>query len=405
MEFFRQTNIDFLGKKWYFLALTMALFVLGMASLAYYHGPKLGIDFTGGTMVDVKFMRPAPLGKIRSGLGKIGLGDSTIQPVGGTGGDEVLISVSLAHLGQSDLEKGRQDILRALYSVLARPAGKADINNVSPQQLTAFLMQKDPLGYVARGSSSAQARYARLAGIMLRNYRDRRWGGLVPHFSSFSAVPGVTPAVVGALRSSYFIGAFNIRSVNIVGPEVGAQLRGQAVKATLLALLGMLVYIALRFEWIYGVAAVVAVFHDVLITLGMFAFFRISIDLTVIAAFLTLVGYSMNDTIVVFDRVRENLKIMRREKLADIVNRSINQTLSRTVLTSGLTFLSVLSLLALGGQVLRGFSFAMTFGILVGTYSSIAVAAPMMVAYIDWRNRRRRPLRVAAARSGRAPGE
>ncbi len=406
MEFFRETNIDFLGKKWYFLALTMTLFVIGMAALAYYHGPKLGIDFTGGTMVDVKFNRPAPVSMIRSGLSRIGLGASTIQPVGGTGGNEVLISVSLKHLSRSDLEKGRQDIEKALYSVLGHPAAKNDINNVSPQQLTVFLMQQDPNGWVASGDPTAQTRYSRLAQDMLGHYRDQVWGGLVSHFSTFSAVPQVTAKLISSLRAGFFISPFHIQGVNIVGPEVGAQLRGQAIKATLLALLGMLVYIALRFEWIYGVAAVVAVFHDVLITLGMFAFFRISMDLTVIAAFLTLVGYSMNDTIVVFDRVRENLKILRRDKLADIVNRSINQTLSRTVLTSGLTFLSVLSLLALGGQVLRGFSFAMTFGILVGTYSSIAVAAPMMVAYIDWRNRRQRPLRaVAAAKASRQQGE
>ncbi len=405
MEFFRQTNIDFLGKKWYFLALTMTLFVIGMAALAYYHGPRLGIDFTGGTMVDVKFSQPAPISKIRAGLSKIGLGASTIQPVGYSGGKEVLISVSLKHLTKSGLETGRRDIEQALYSVLGKPAGKADINNVSVPQLTGFLMQKDPNGWAGSGDPKAEAEYQALATAML-NQRDRVWGGLAPSLGAFSQVPGVTPAVLQDLRVGYYISPFYINSVNIVGPEVGAQLRGQAVKAVLLALLGMLVYIAFRFEWIYGVAAVVAVFHDVLITLGMFALFRITMDLTVIAAFLTLVGYSMNDTIVVFDRVRENLKIMRRDKLSDIVNRSINQTLSRTVLTSGLTFLSVLSLLALGGQVLRGFSFAMTFGILVGTYSSIAVAAPMMVAYIDWRNRRQRPLRaMATAKTGRTQGE
>src|SRR5438132_10886009 len=155
----------------------------------------------------------------------------------------------------------------------------------------------------------------------------------------------------------------------------------------------MLVYLWFRFELIYGVAAVVAVFHDTLITVGAFSLTNTDITLTVIAAILTLVGYSMNDTIVVFDRIRENIKLMRRESLSEIVNKSINQTLSRTILTSGLTFLTVLSLYLFGGEVLRGFSFALVIGILIGTYSSIAIAAPMLVAYQDWR----------AGRSGRRP--
>jgi preprotein translocase subunit SecF len=155
-----------------------------------------------------------------------------------------------------------------------------------------------------------------------------------------------------------------------------------------LALIAMLVYLWFRFELIYGVAAVVAVFHDTLITVGAFSLTNQEITLTVIAAILTLVGYSMNDTIVVFDRIRENVKLMRRESLAEIVNRSINQTLSRTILTSGLTFLTVLSLYLFGGEVLHGFSFALVVGILIGTYSSIAVAAPMLVAYTEWRAKR-----------------
>jgi len=172
-----------------------------------------------------------------------------------------------------------------------------------------------------------------------------------------------------------------------VGPKVGAELRRQAVLVTLYALAGMLVYIAIRFEWIYGVAAVVAVFHDVLITLGLFSLFHqyFEISLTVIAALLTLVGYSMNDTIVIFDRVRENNRLMRREPLAAIVNRSINQTLSRTILTSGLTFLTVAVLFVMGGPALRSFSFALVIGIVVGTYSSFGIAAPLVVGWNNWR--------------------
>jgi preprotein translocase subunit SecF len=187
--------------------------------------------------------------------------------------------------------------------------------------------------------------------------------------------------------------------VDVVGPTVGHQLVRQALLATLYSLLGMLVYLWFRFQLIYGVAAVVACFHDTLITVGFFALTGQEISLTVIAAILTLIGYSMNDTIVVFDRIRENLALSRREGLADVVNRSINQTLSRTVLTSGLTFLTVLSLFLFGGPVLRGFSFALVVGVLIGTYSSIAVAAPMLVAYQDWRKSRGKAVSLPAKKA------
>jgi preprotein translocase subunit SecF len=187
-----------------------------------------------------------------------------------------------------------------------------------------------------------------------------------------------------------------------VGPTVGKQLEKQALLATLYSMAGMLIYLWFRFQLIYGVAAVVACFHDTLITLGAFALTGQEISLTVIAAILTLVGYSMNDTIVVFDRIRENLRLSRREALPDVVNRSINQTLSRTVLTSGLTFLTVLSLYIFGGPVLRGFSFALVVGILIGTYSSIAVAAPMLVSWQEWRAGKDKAVILPAAKRARA---
>ena len=166
---------------------------------------------------------------------------------------------------------------------------------------------------------------------------------------------------------------YAVRSAEFVGPKVGAALRRQALYATFYALAGMLIYIAFRFEWVYGVAAVIATLHDVIITIGFLSLFDIEICLTVVAALLTLVGFSVNDTIVVFDRVRENLRLLRREGFAQIVNRSLNQTLSRTVITSGLTFLTVLSLFLFGGAVLHGFAFVLVIGVLVGTYSSIGI--------------------------------
>jgi preprotein translocase subunit SecF len=218
----------------------------------------------------------------------------------------------------------------------------------------------------------------------------------VRNISQLSTVPGVTPTVMNVLNQQLYAAPYSIRNVEIVGPKIGGELQHQAVYVILSALGGMLIYIAFRFEWIYGVAAVIAVFHDTLITVGLFSIFNKEIDLTVVAALLTLVGYSMNDTIVVFDRIRENLKIMRREKLPDVINLSVNQTLSRTILTSGLTLLTALSLWLFGGSKLNGFSFALVVGIIVGTYSSIFIASPILVFWQEFVEKRK-------AASGPAP--
>src|SRR2546426_8706049 len=208
-------------------------------------------------------------------------------------------------------------------------------------------------------------------------------------------------AITAALNKN-FQGKFEILNAESIGPKVGADLRRQAVFATLYALGGILVYIAFRFEWIYGAAAVFAVFHDTLVTLGLFSLFNREINLTVIAALLTLVGYSVNDTIVVFDRVRENLKIRRRDDLETIMNDSINQTLSRTILTSGLTFLTVMALFIFGGEIINHFAFAMVIGIIIGTYSSIAIAAPLVLVYTNIHGRAVAPVVAAPVRPAAA---
>jgi preprotein translocase subunit SecF len=173
--------------------------------------------------------------------------------------------------------------------------------------------------------------------------------------------------------------SYKIIGTDAVGAIAGAQLRNKAIAVTLAALVGILIYIAFRFEWTYGAAAVIAVFHDVLVTLGFFSIFQFEVSLTVIAALLTLVGFSVNDTIVVFDRIRENRKLHRRDSLYKVTNDAINQTLSRTIITSGLVFLSVLAMVLFGGEVLRGFSVALLIGVIFGTYSSVAIASPIMV--------------------------
>ncbi len=314
--------MNWLGWKWYFLAFSLIFSVAGITKMAWnwthtVEGIKspvpLGVDFRGGTQVEVQFQQTPDLTRIRQAIDAAGIKDADISLFGAAAND-VLISLP-EQLNETALDTGRAQVESALKA----------------------------------------------------------------HYTS----------------------NFVVRSVQVVGPTVGRQLEKQATLATLYSMLGMLIYLWFRFQLIYGVAAVVACFHDTLITVGAFALTGQEISLTVIAAILTLVGYSMNDTIVVFDRIRENLRISRREPLPNLVNRSINQTLSRTVLTSGLTFLTVLSLYIYGGQVLKGFSFALVVGILIGTYSSIAVASPMLVAWQEWRAKKGKTTTLPAAKRSR----
>ena len=316
MELFRNVNVDWLGKKWYFLGFSLIFSVAGILSMAFWHHIPLGVDFRGGTQVTVHFDAPPNEDHIRSAMERAGVRDARIQRISGANG-------------------------QAANNVI-----------VSLPQSTATDQAHD------------QGR----------------------------------AAVENALHANYGDSGFKVEGVDIVGPTAGRQLQRQAWLATVYSLIGMLIYLWFRFELIYGVAAVVAVFHDTLITVGAFSLLNTEITLTVIAAILTLIGYSMNDTIVVFDRIRENLALNRRETLSSVVNKSINQTLSRTVLTSGLTFLTVLCLFLFGGEVLHGFSLALVVGILIGTYSSIAVAAPMLVAYQDWRAKQGKRAALPAAK-------
>lgn len=320
MELFRDVNVDWLGKKWYFLGLSLIFSVLGIVSMLFWHHIPLGVDFKGGTQIRVRFAGTPNEDHIRQALDQAGVHDFRVQRISdasGQGANQVIVALPETTASDAAHDQGRLSVSNALSA----------------------------------------------------NYHDS---------------------------------GFAVEQVDIVGPTAGRQLQKQAAWATLYSLIGMLVYLWFRFELIYGVAAVVAVFHDTLITVGAFSLTNQEITLTVIAAILTLIGYSMNDTIVVFDRIRENLAMSRRESLSDVVNRSINQTLSRTVLTSGLTFLTVMSLYLFGGEVLHGFSFALVVGILIGTYSSIAVAAPMLVAYQDWRAKRGKAVALPAAKRARA---
>jgi len=345
---------------------------------------RYGIDFKGGVQMSLRFAQEPPVQQIRAALESKLPGEISVQQVSGK--PEVVIGTEIKD--EKELNANRQLIDDTLRGMFGDSSGKFDLNISSSTELADRLRGPLQQAGVALSEQDLQDLCAAIS-----SYRADH-SGILRSADELSGVKGVTPKVIEVLKANVSLGPFTFLSTEVVGPKIGDELRHQALLATLYALGGMLVYIAFRFEWIYGVAAVVAVFHDTLITIGLFSLFNKPISLTVVAALLTLVGYSMNDTIVVFDRIRENLKMVRRESLENVINLSINQTLSRTVLTSGLTLLTALALWLFGGDVLNGFSFALVAGIIVGTYSSVFIASPILVF---WQNFRGTGKPVAAA--------
>lgn len=374
MQLFKATNIDFIGRQRYFIGLSLLFIVAGAASMIAKGGLKMGIDFKGGTLLYVKFKTAPRVDDIRAALTARGLSVSTLQPF--EDGNELKIDLDLT--SDQEISAGRDQIVEALNSVYPVEPDKLNFNDAGPSSLAARLAEEDNL-IQSFASDAIESAAETLIGI-----RDNAPHlGLIRDYSVLQGAEGVDPAILAALPEVTYLGEFAIRGVEVVGPKIGADLQVQALKATLAALAAMGVYLAFRFEWIYGLAAVLAVFHDVFVTLAFFSFFNESIDLNGVAGLLTLVGFSVNDTIVIFDRVRENLKLSRRAPMKELMNRSVNQTLSRTVMTSALTFIPVLCLYLFGGEVLRSFSFALLVGVIVGSYSTIFVASPIVLWWRD----------------------
>jgi preprotein translocase SecF subunit len=489
VELFRNPRIDWLDAKKFFIGITIILLLIG-AIAVQIRGFNLGVDFTGGTLMTVRFKEQPSLNEIRGAIAAASIDTSkvTLQPVTSRPNELIIHSPQLKSGSEADrrVDEDKRAIIGALQRLNPSgdiAAGKININSVDAAGIEAELRQADPLGiksqyfptdhpYRQVGDQIIAMRNGPNKGFLqdvaqvqsltleVKDYPafdqnqvkavilDRFYAGkidlnLAGRGEIEEALGRIDPLSVGAgsetytraaqaisdyrrnssgvitdvgliqtqdvsaellekMKSHFTEGNFAVISADVVGAVVGKDLRNRAIYVTLAALAGMLVYIAFRFEWIYGVAAVLAVFHDIMITLGVFALFQWEISLTVIAALLTLVGYSMNDTIVIFDRIRENVRLRRRDSLAQIANDSINQTLSRTVITAGLTFVSVVAIVLFGGEVLRGFALALTIGIIIGTYSSIAVASPMMLwwEYVTGQNKGRgRPSGEVRARS------
>ena len=416
IEIFKHANYDFLGKKWFFIGLSWVLILAGLTSALYRafdgkdytHPFNMGVDFSGGTLATVKLKTTPDSNKLRLALEKQGVDGPKIiiQPVtdeiGQAPKNEVLVRLpnlvqvqrqegqsETAAKALSDADVGKQKILAAL-ATFNDPStqGKVDINTIGSDNLKSALIEKAKLDQQS-AEETAKA---------IVDYREKTRGGLVAEISEVKNINGVPPQISESLDRDFFAGFAAVKSAEAVSPQVGADLRNSAIVVTFVSCLAMLAFVAFRFRsWGFGIGSVVAVIHDVFVTLGIFSIMQWEINLTVVAALLTLVGYSMNDTIVIFDRIREMMKTKRREGLEKVSNDAINQTLSRTIITSGLTFLTVCAMLAFGGEVLRSFSWCLFIGILIGTYSSIYIASPFMLWWEGWRASARAATAGAAA--------
>ena len=387
MDIVKNPKVDWLGLKWIFISISLILTVIAGVSIVL-GGLNLGVDFTGGTLVYVKFKEEPQLERIREILSEAALQAEEVIRFDDPSLNEVQIRMAAVESEEAQvvtLESNQIfEALRQEYDQSQVETGRIDLNNISKSRLSTSLQELDPEGLRDEQSISEFSEHYGEQADKIIDYRTNQ-SGMIQDFSELDSL-GIPTEVVETLREASYLGSFTVISVESVGPKVGEELRSRARAAIGFSLVGMLGYIAVRFWPIYGFAALVALFHDVFITLGIFSLTGREISLTVVAALLTLVGYSINDTIVVFDRVRENLRLMRRNDLGTIINASINQTLNRTIMTSGMTFLAVFSLYLFGGQVLQGFSFALVIGIIVGTYSSIAIASPIVLwwqSYLD----------------------
>lgn len=406
MRFFVDTNYDFMKYRKVWAVVSTVLSLLGIAVLIFGRDRlNVGIDFAGGTQVVVKFREEPDIDRLRDALAENGIGNATIQHFGAADSGEVMIRTPL----REGREEGREsEILAALdRSFNGGRAGQAaafDLNQRDSESLAGLLFQADPLQLKAADEDEAQRHYQEVAGAVLRARREQ---GVLTDWQAIGALPEVTPEVLQTLQQRAYLGNFGLLGQEVVGPTVGSELRRRGLWAVVFSVLAMAIYIWIRFELRFGIGAVMAVVHDVLVVLGLYALAGLEFNLTTVAAFLTLIGYSVNDSVVVFDRVREQMRKGRRGRtFTQLINESMNQTLSRTILTGGSSLAVTAALWALGGEVLRGFAFVMTIGVLIGTYSSIWVASSFTVLWENMMERRRagQADRGAAVSSGRGRG-
>ena len=386
MRLFHKTNIDFLKIKWIAISVSILSIVIGTISLIAKGGPNLGIDFTGGAQIVYGFSKTPDENQIRKVVEAANVNVVSVQRFDKAEKNQVLLRVPLEKKEGRDLSK---EVTAALTKALFPEGANAtafDLNLNGADTLLSKMIADDPEKLATRPNADPKVEYGREVQALISARSEK---GLFHSVDEAAKTPGVSPATGDWLKARTVAGPFTLLSAENVGPQVGKDLREKGMWAILFSWAAMLLYIAFRFRSAsFGTAAVVALIHDTWTTLGLCSILNLEISLTVVAAFLTLIGYSVNDTVVVFDRIRENREKSKRTPLAELVNHSINQTLSRTVLTSVLTFVVVVVLFFLGGEVLRGFAFVMIIGIIVGTYSSIFIAAPLVVVWEEWKQKR-----------------
>jgi preprotein translocase subunit SecF len=378
MDIFKKTpSVDFMKYKFFALGLTFIVILAGALNIFIFKGLKLGVDFGEGTLIRVAFKAPMQVADIRSQLAAIGLGSSSIQQTGDTGRSFQIRSVEVTNTkaGVADAESHVAlsariiTFLRGNDGQAEKTQGLSDLNGLDLKSIAALLEPAFP----ERGQALAQQIFD------LRKTSE----GIISDYAELDR-GGVPADAVAFLKAKTFLGKMTVVSRESVGPQAGADLRRKAVQAAIWSLLAMLVYIALRFKLANGVSAILTLFQDILITMSLYSFTSREINLPIIAGILTIVGFSINDTIVIFDRIRENQKLYRKLPLSDIMNLSLNQMLGRTFITSGTVFLTVLALFLFGGKVINDFAFLMLIGTIEGIYSTIYLSCPIVLWWTKW---------------------
>lgn len=371
MRIFENLNFDFLGKRKIFYIVSAVLFFIGFVNILF-RGLQFGIDFKGGSEIVLEFEKPVSVGNMRSYVDNIGLGNVELKTFGGERG--ILVRTEV------------QDIPAELYPIIVSNI-EQEIDKLIPgvpKQIVDSTSKSVTFAFLNPDTTNRIIDLLYEAGFQT--------GKVSEELDNTEMVVrvGIADWIKINLKEKMGDNPFQVLREEHIGPKIGKELKQDAVIAVLFSLIAMLIYLGFRFKFIFALGAVVALFHDVLITLGLYSVLydvipglNLEIDLTVVAAFLTLVGYSINDTVIVFDRVRENLKIHKTMPIMDVINKSINKTMSRTILTGGTTLLTIFVLLLLGGEVLRAFAFTLFFGIIIGTYSSIFVASALVLEYAN----------------------
>jgi preprotein translocase subunit SecF len=375
MQLFKTPNINFMKYRFVALAVTGVVILAGLLNVFFGKGLKMGVDFGGGTLIRIVFKNPTTTSEIRAELNRVGLGESVIQESGQPGREYMIRTLQVINAKDAQQEiEAHEKLGNRVIEALRGDDGKAetarglkDLNSIDFPGLTELLRPAFRDGAEELAKSVIRYRTTKTTG-----------SGIIEDYSGLSQA-GLGPDVIRELQAKTFLGKMTVVSKETVGPQAGADLRKKATLAVIWSLIGMLVYIGFRFKLEYGVSAIITLTQDVLMGLSVYSFTNREINLPIIAALLTIVGYSINDTVVVFDRVRENLKGMRKEPFEVILNRSINQSLGRTIITTGTVFLAVLSLFLFGGKSINDFAFLMLFGSIEGVYSTIYLSCPVVL--------------------------